>query len=196
MKKEGKPNLIILDKDFEVAVHMLTEKDLSRQITNAHNLLLKVYFKHYGLTNKNVWKSVIETHNDILDRAFPNWPISKYPIQPPKVKVNEFKFVKLCLNNFNYILKYAFTLCNEYQKRYNKKHIKYQIFYWISNNLPKLSFSNTYIPEYPILTIPIRFRKKDYTTTARRYYISIVEDPMEEYKKVDIPDFFNIKDYS
>jgi hypothetical protein len=194
MRKESRPYLIILDKNFEIAVHMLTEKDLSRQINNAHNLLLRVYFKQYGLVNKNVWKHIVDTNNDILDKAFPNWPLKKFPLTPPKCKIQEFKFTKLCRNNFSYVLEYALALCNEYQHRYNKKHVKYIIFDWINNNFPNLPYANGHVCQYPILSIPIRFRKIDYTTSARLLYKAIVEDPMEEYLKVDIPDFFNLKD--
>lgn len=194
MRKESKPYLIILDKDFEVATHMLTEKDLSRQINNSHNLLLRVYFKQYGLTNKNIWKQVVETKNDVLDKAFPNWPFKKYPLTPPKCKIPEFKFTKLCLNNFKYVLEYGVALCNEYQSRYNKKHVKRDMFVWIEDNIPNLPYSSGYVPQYPILSIPIRFRKIDYTTSARLLYKSIVEEPMKEYSKVDVPDFFNLKD--
>ena len=194
MRFESKPYLIILDEDLEVAAHMLTEKDLSRQITNAYKLLLRVYFKKYGLTNANVWKHVVETHNDILDKAFPNWPCKKYPILPPKCKLIEFKFVKLCLNNFNYVLQYALYLCQEYNKRFSKKHVKYDTFIWINDNLPSLPYSNSYISKYPILSIPIRYRQKDYVTSARNLYKEIIVDPMQEYNKVDVPDFFNLKD--
>ena len=196
MRFESKPFLIILDEDLETATGLLTEKDLSRQIVNAHKLLLRVYFKQYGLTNANVWKHVVNTKNSILDKAFPGWPNSKYPTLPPKCKVLEFKFTKLCLNNFKYILQYAVYLCNEYERRYNKKHIKFDTFIWIEDNLPPLPYSATYKSIYPILSIPIRFRQKDYVTSARNLYKAIIENPMEEYTKVDVPDFFNLKNNS
>jgi len=194
MRFETKPFLIILDEDLETAAHMLTEKDLGRQIVNAHKLLLRVYFKQYGLTNANVWKQVVNTKNSVLDKAFPGWPNSRYPALPPKCKILEFKFTKLCLNNFNYVLQYAVLLCNEYEKRYHKKHVKLETFQWIGDNLPPLPYSSTYKAKYPILTIPIRFREKDYITSARNLYKAIIEKPMEEYNKVDVPDFFNLKD--
>jgi hypothetical protein len=196
MRFESKPFLIILDEDLETAARMLTEKDLSRQIVNAYKLLIGVYFKQYGLTNVNVWKHVVNTKNSILDKAFPGWPSSKYPALPPKYKKLEFKFTKLCLNNFKYVLLYAVLLCNEYERRYNKKHVKYDYFIWIEDNLPHLPYSATYTPKYPVLTIPIRFRQKDYVTSARNLYKAIIEKPMEEYNKVDVPDFFNLKDNS
>lgn len=194
MRFESRPYLIILDEDLENAAHMLSEKDLSRQITNCFKLLMRVYFKKYGLTNVNIWKHVVETKNDILDKAFPNWPLKKYLVQPPKCKMVEFKFVKLCLNNFKYVLEYAILLCNEYKNRYNKTHPKYVIFMWISDNLPSLVYSTTYKPVYPILSIPIRFRKINYVTSARNLYKELIQNPMEEYTKADVPDFFNLKD--
>jgi hypothetical protein len=195
MKHESRPFLIILDKDFEVASKMLTEKDLSRQIVNSYKLLLRVYFKRYGLTNLNVWKHILETHDEILDKAFPNWPTKKYPVQPPKCKIVEFRYIKLCLNNFNYVLQYALSLCTEYTRRFHKKHVKHDVFIWISNNLPPLQYSPTYVTEYPILSIPIKYRKTDYITSAQILYKSMIENPLEEYNKVDVPDFFNIKQY-
>lgn len=194
MKRETRPHLIILDNDLENAVKMLTEKDLSRQITNAHNLLLCVYFKQYGLTNVKVWEHIVETKNDILDKAFPNWPQITYPKRAPKCKKIEFKFTKLCLNNFKFVLQYGLHLCDEYQRRYNKQHVKNKIFIWISEHLPKLVYSDGYKSTYPILSIPIRFRKIDYITSARLLYKTIVEDPMQEYIKTDVPDFFALTD--
>lgn len=196
MKREGKPSLIILDKDFEKAARMLTEKDLSRQIINAHNLLLRVYFKRYGLCNANIWKNVLDTNNDILYKAFPNWPVKFYPVKPPKSRVQEFKFVKLCLNNFKYVLDYAFALCDEYEYRFKKPHTKIKIFDWIQNNLLEMPYAENYSISYPILTIPIRFRKTNYFISAQNLYKSIVENPLDEYNKVDVPDFFNLKDIS
>lgn len=194
MRFETKPFLIILDEDLETAVTLVTEKDLGRQIVNAHKLLLRVYFKQYCLTNVNVWKQVVKTRHSILDKAFPGWPNIKYPPLPPKCKIIEFKFTKLCLNNFKYVLQYAILLCNEYQRRYNKKHVKLDTFSWIEDNLPLLPYSETYKSKYPILSIPIRFREKDYVTSARNLYKAVIENPIEEYNKVDVPDFFKLKD--
>ena len=196
MKREAKPQLIILDQDLELAVQMLTEKDLSRQITNSYNLLLRVYFKQYGLTNSNVWKHVVESKHDILYKALPNWPMTKYPKTPPKCRQIEFKFVKLCLNNYKFVLDYGLLLCNEFHRRYKKRHVKLPVFTWISDNLPNLSIAENYTPQYPILSIPVRFRKIDYVTSARLLYKTIVENPMDEYLKVDVPDFFKLKDLS
>lgn len=192
MRKPSRPYLIILDNDLELAAHMLTEKDLRRQINMAYNLLIYIYFKRSGLSNNNVWKYVVEHNFDLVQKMLPDWPILKYPILPPKCKKIEYKFIKLCLNHFNYVLQYAQCMCNEFEKRYNKKHIKSILFTWINNHLPDLPEVDNYTVRYPIRSIPIFFRKETYVLSAINLYKSMIEDPMKEYNKVDVPDFFNL----
>lgn len=194
----NKPNLIILDSDLSTAVKYLSDTDLRRQINSAYHLLIFVYFERYGLKKKKVYQYLVKENHEIIKRAFPNWPLSNYLEAPPKVKIKEYKFIKCCSNHFNYILEYADLMCDEFNYRFGKYHPKRKLLDWIESNkieLPSVNNSN-YSVQYPICSIPAKFRKVDYVTSARNLYRKLIEDPISEYNKVSVPDWFELDMHS
>lgn len=190
----NKPNLIILDSDLSIAVTYLSDVDIRRQINSAYHLLIMVYFERHGLKKKKIYQYLVKEGRPIIKQAFPCWPLTNYLEAPPKVKNKEYKFIKCCGNHFEYVLEYANLMCEEFHRRFGKHHPKQRLLEWIESNkldLPSVH-QDKYVVQYPITSIPIKFRRVDYITSARYLYTKLIEDPISEYNKVSVPDWFDL----
>lgn len=62
------------------------------------------------------------------------------------------------LANYEWLLKHALALCDEYSRRYNKQHFVLSFLYWVSSNLKKNRFTCTSLtPVY--LAMPDEYKK-------------------------------------
>lgn len=195
MRPERNPHLIILDYDLENAVKLLPEKEIIRQLNASYILLLCIFLKFKGIANKNIYKMMVAKNHELLQTIYRDFPHSSIPKAIPNYKPKEFKWMKMCGNHYDLVADYALSLLEEYSNRFNKNHAKNKDIKWFIENKPKLPYVSNpnYKFFYPVNTLPRLFRKSsDYVACSRLFFKEYVTNPLEEYKKVSVPDFFDL----
>ena len=194
MRVEKNPHLIILDYDLEYAPKLLPEKELIRQINASYILFLCIFLKFKGIANKNIYKQMVSMNHEILQTIYADYP-SAIPKAIPNYKPKEFKWIKMCANHYDFVATYATSLLSEYNNRFKKANAKAKYIRWFIERKPPLPYVNmsNYTFTYPVNTLPRLFRKStDYVACSREYFKEYIDNPLEEYNKTSVPDFFDL----
>ncbi|MGE4384521.1 MAG: pyrimidine dimer DNA glycosylase/endonuclease V [Endomicrobiaceae bacterium] len=98
------------------------------------------------------------------------------------------KWARESCGNFNWLLKHAKSLLEEYAVRYNKRHKCNDILQWITNNKSNLQFDKIEMTSFA-QAIPERY-KKDNTVEAYRNYYKKEKYKFAVWKNSAKPDWF------
>ena len=193
-----KPNILFLDDDLEKSSQYLNNKNLSRNIRNVAQVILAILFYYKGIRSDRIFRYYFSKDNktESIDRFLPTYPFDKISFN--KYTSQEAKWGRKCLEHFSYLVTYFECLLNEWMYRFGKDHELYELldFYktmMFNMKIPKANIKKIVLP---YKNLPIRFRKRNLVEGYRKYYRSILVDPMAEYSKTkrDVPSFL-LDDY-
>lgn len=95
-------------------------------------------------------------------------------------------WVRESLQNYLWLVKLGFTLCEEYTKRYGKIHKSQEVMNWCSKHLPNLP--NNGFTEPP-QCMPLQYKNEDPVQAYRNYYIGDKKS-FAKWKNSEVPEWF------
>jgi hypothetical protein len=197
------PKIWILDDDPILAASYLSDRDVNRNVKNAFKLLINAYWYTTSIRNPKIYEfiknldncglQVEELRDNLMTKTFKFYPTGELPVNPCN-KTCEFKFTRQCLNHFLYVKGYFKASLNEYSARFNKDHPLYEIADWMDAFPPDLPMIELRQINYPLKSIAFRYRDVSIVTAMRNWYKRKLYDPLKEYNRRSVPDWFNLSE--
>ena len=192
------PLVIFLDDDLQRSAKSFNNEFLELNIKHTIQVLFCGLFYFIGIRNKKFHKYYFDKDrkDESLHKWFPGYPYKKVP---SFVYYNspESRWVRKCADHFMYLTEYLGYMLDEFEIRQGKSHPNWELHDFFTQFPIKLNlmagiripYANLKKIVIPWKNLPLQYRKKNIIEGYRRYYRSVIYDPMTAYfgSKCDIP---------
>lgn len=160
-------NIFVLDLDPQKCAEYHCDKHLCKMIVEHNQILGSIAY-----TGRNIQRK-IDITPEFVDRFFTGFPRKNKDgtIHPYGIGYKNHPctvWAKESLQNYYWLCNLTFFMCNEYTKRYGRKHACEEICRWYYENAP------TSLPTIKMTdfaqAMPIECKNKNVVTAYRNYY--------------------------
>lgn len=195
------PVILFLDDDLEKSAQALTSDFLDVNIRHAQQVLFDALFYFVGIRSKKFYDHYFNKDNkkDSIEKWFPSFPRKKKFPGFSFYNSVESRWTRMCLEHFQYMSRYFECMIREHEYRTGHEHdltVMVDFFNMIPLNMTLTSGIRIPSAHLEKITIPWKnlapqYRKKDIVEGYRKYYRTLVYDPLNQYADTgrDIPEW-------
>lgn len=156
-------NIFVIDEDPILAATWLVDRHVVKMPVEYAQMLCTAHWHSNGVKNR---KSVDDEN---MFRIFKNFPDSVNPYLPTHVNHPSSIWARETIGNYLWLCCHAKATCEEYTKRYGRRHASEDVIDWCLSNIP-CNIEDT-LEKTPFrLAMPEEFKIDDKIESYRNYY--------------------------